>query len=56
MKFPSRRIHIARSPRIIEREQLQSQFAGVLRLNPSFRPGAKEFLHAPVPEAFDHPV
>jgi hypothetical protein len=35
---------------------LQSQLACMLRLNPSLRPGAKEFLHAPVPEAFDHLV
>jgi hypothetical protein len=40
MKFPSRSIHVAWSPCIIEREQLQSQLAGVLRLNPGFRPGA----------------
>jgi hypothetical protein len=26
----------------------------VLRLNPSFRPGAEEFLYAPVSKAFDH--
>jgi hypothetical protein len=26
----------------------------VLRLNPSLRPGAEEFLHTPMPEVPDH--
>lgn len=54
MKFPSRSVHIARPPGIVEREQLQAQLARVLGLNPSLRPGAKEFFHAAVLEALDH--
>jgi hypothetical protein len=33
---------------------LQTQLSCVLRLYPSLRPGAKEFLHASMPEAPDH--
>ena len=56
MKFPSRSVHVAGLPGIIERKQLQAQLAGMLRLNPSFRSGAKEFLDAPMTEALDHSV
>jgi len=35
---------------------LQTQLAGVLRLNSSLRSGAEELLDAPVPEALNHYV
>jgi hypothetical protein len=56
MKIPSRSVHVAGPPGVIEGEQLQAQLAGVLRLNPTFRSGEEESFHAPMPEAFDHCV
>ena len=54
MEFPSRGIHVARQPGIVEGKQLQTKLARVFRLNPSFRSGTEEFLHAPMAEALDH--
>jgi hypothetical protein len=54
MELPPRSGPICGPPRIVESNPLQAQFAGVLRLNSSFGAGAKEFLHASMPKAFDH--
>lgn len=54
MKLPSRSVHVSRLPCVIQGKQLQSQFASVFRLNPSFRPGVEKLFDAPMPEAFNH--
>src|SRR5271169_4537867 len=56
VQLPSRGIQVRWLARIVEREQLQAQPAGMLRLNPSFRSRAEKPLHAPMPEALDHSV
>jgi len=54
MKFPSWSVLVAWLACIVKGKQLQAQLAGVLRLNPRFRSGAEEPLHALMPEALDH--
>ena len=54
VEVPSRSIQVAGVLGAVEGQQLQSQLAGVLGLNPRFRSGAEEFLHAAMPEALNH--
>jgi hypothetical protein len=56
MQFPSCRAHITRACGIVEREQLQTQLAGVFRLYPGFRSRPKELLQARMAKALDHNV
>jgi hypothetical protein len=56
MQLPSGSVQVRRLACIVEREQLQSQLAGMFRLNPSFGPHAEKLLHASMPETPDHLV
>jgi hypothetical protein len=56
MQLPSGRAQIIRAFRIVEREQLKSQFLDVFRLYSSLRTGAEKSLQPAVPEAFYHCV
>ena len=56
MQLPSGSVHVVRLFGVVESEQLQTQLASVLCLDPSLRSGSEESLDAPVPEAFYHYV
>ena len=56
MKPPTRRIHIGRSFRVIEGEELKPQLIRVSGLNSSLRARSKKAFDATMPEALDHYV
>src|ERR1700680_2356048 len=54
VQLPSRCVQVSRLPSIVKGEQLQTQLAGMFRLNPRFRSSAEKLLHATMAEALDH--